>query len=294
MVFNFYLGNKMEVEQQVNKSNSLFSPASYNLPQFKYAHLPASEVRNAWAAWIRWFDNIMKASNIIDSSMQKAHMLAMGGLELQSVFYGIPDADVDGSDGSDPYVTAKDKLTMHFSPKQHESFERYQFWSMSLEKDEPIEKFLLRVQQKAEKCSFGKNETECRQLCIVDKIVQNASEDLRRKLLEKDCLTLDNVTKLVNAHQAINYQAEQMKPTTHKQVEINRLVVNKTGFPYYKDSGLPAFKNRCTRCGRLQHQQGETCSAMDRQCHRCKNFGHFQSMCKANAGFMVKLDHVLY
>lgn len=259
---------------------SFFSPASYNLPQFKFSHLPATEVRSAWTSWIRWFENVMLATNISDGHSRKAQMLAMGGIELQSVFYGIPGADVDGSDGSDPYVIAKEKLSAHFAPKQHSSFERFQFWTMTPENDEPIEKFLLRVQQKAEKCSFGQTELECRQTAIVDKIIQNSTDELRRKLLEQENLSLNTCIKIVNAHQSINFQAAQMHSKPKQGIDVNRLTTHKSGTPYYKNSGIPAFKERCFRCGRFRHLTSQKCPAADKKCHTCGNFGHFQSMCK--------------
>lgn len=261
---------------------SVFSPASYNLPQFKFSHLPPSEVRNAWIGWIRWFENVMTASNIEDGKSRKAQMLAMGGMELQNVFYGIPGADVADGDDSNPYEKAKEKLTEHFSPKQHESFERFQFWSMSPGAEEPIEKFLLRVQQKADKCFFGKNEQQCRQIAIMDKVIQNSPEELKRKLLEKEHLTLDDATKIINAHQSIKQQASLMKSGSNQRLEVNRLMVDKQRIPYYKDSGIPAYKARCSRCGRLNHQGEEKCLAIGKSCHRCRNIGHFHFMCKAN------------
>ncbi|XP_055645151.1 uncharacterized protein K02A2.6-like [Toxorhynchites rutilus septentrionalis] len=224
----------------------------------------------------------MVATNILDGHNRKAQMLAMGGIELQSVFYGKPGADIDGLDGSDPYQRAKEKLTDHFSPKQHESFERYQFWSMIPGNDEPIEKFMLRVQQRAEKCSFGQTELECRQIAIIDKVIQNAPEDLRRKLLEKDHLTLDDTTKIVNAYQSVKYQAEQMKSKSSHQIEINRLVTRRPNVPLYRDSWLPAYKNKCDRCGRLKYRGTEQCPAIDKVCHRCHKSGHLQVVCKSN------------
>lgn len=275
----FLPGSTIAVDEQpVVQTMAFFSPASYNLPQFRYAHLPASEVRNAWISWIRWFENVMTASNIFDGHSRKAQMLAMGGIELQSVFYGTPGADVDGLDGSDPYVTAKDKLSEHFAPKQHDSFERFQFWTMKPERDEPIEKFLLRVQQKAEKCSFGKTEHECRQTAIIDKIIQNAPDELRRKLLEKDHLTLDVCSKIVNAHQSVIYQAEQMKPKSDHPADINHVYARKPRF-----SEPPAYKDRCNHCGWFKHQMPEQCPAFGKKCHRCGNEGHFQSRCKPNS-----------
>lgn len=272
----------MANEQQIVQSVAFFSPASYNLPQFKFAHLPPSEVRNTWISWIRWFENVMIATNIIDGYSRKAQMLAMGGIELQTVFYAIPGAD-EVEMGSDPYVEAKKKLTEHFSPKHHECFERFQFWTMTPENEEPIEKFLLRVQQKAEKCSFGKSELECRQFAIVDKIIQNAADDLRCKLLEKEKLTLDDCIKLVNAHQSIKYQAAQMKPrpsnVPSNTTQVNRVLLNKPGIPRYTDSGAPAYKEICHRCGRYKHKE-DPCPAVERICHRCGRRGHFQSMCR--------------
>lgn len=108
---------------------SLFSPASYNLPHFKFKHLPQSEVRNAWGSWIRWFETVMAASNITDGPSRKMQLLAMGGLELQSAFYGIPGCDEQDDPLQDPYMSMKDKLSQYFSPKHHDSFERFLFWS---------------------------------------------------------------------------------------------------------------------------------------------------------------------
>ncbi|XP_058827498.1 uncharacterized protein K02A2.6-like [Topomyia yanbarensis] len=140
----------------------------------------------------------MKASSITDGSMKKIQLLAMGGLELQNVFDGIPGADMESEESADPFAAAKAKLDNHFSPKQHESFERYLFWMMSPETEEPIEKFVERVQQKAEKCTFGKSVLESRQIAVVDKIIQFAPGDLREKLLEKENLTLDESSRNTN------------------------------------------------------------------------------------------------
>lgn len=235
---------------------------------------------------------MMIASNIEDGRIRKAQMLAMGGMELQNVFYGIPGADVTDADEEDsnPYEKAKEKLAEHFSPKQHESFERFQFWSMSPGAEEPIEKFLLRVQQKADKCFFGKNEQQCRQIAIMDKVIQNSPEELKRKLLEKEHLTLDDATKIINAHQSIKQQASLMKSGSDRKVEVNRLFVDKHRTPYYKDSGKPAYKARCSQCGRLKHQGPEVCPALNKTCHRCRNTGHFHFMCTTNIDRTVRIS----
>ena len=263
--------DREEVVQVVQQHVSLFSPASYNLPQFKYKHLPPSEVRNSWNAWIRWFETIMAAANIVDGASKKIQLLAMGGLELQSAFYGLPGSDdIDPTD--DPYLIAKEKLNHLFSPKHHDSFERFMFWTMAPEENETIDKFATRVQQKAEKCSFGSTEVESRNIAVMDKIIQFTPDDLRQKLLENDVLTLDTTLKTVNAYQSIRYQASKMVPKSSTS-DVNRL--------YENPRNQPDSKQRCMRCGYKRHRDREHCPAIRKTCLKCNMVGHFQSVCKS-------------
>lgn len=266
----------------IQQNLSFFSPASYNLPHFKYKHLPQSEIRNAWGSWIRWFETVMAASNIMDGPSRKMQLLAMGGLELQSAYYGIPGCeDVDPL--ADPYLSMKEKLTQYFSPKHHDSFERYLFWSMAPGDSESIEKFALRVQQKSEKCSFGKTEVESRHIAVVDKIIQYASEDLRQKLLEKEHLTLDETIKVINAYQSVRYQSAKMNPKpnasfTNRPYEQTDSNVNRL---YESNNRKFGTNPRCLRCGFSRHREGDQCPALNKPCLRCKNIGHFQSVCRS-------------
>lgn len=280
----------------IQQNLSFFSPASYNLPHFKYKHLPQSEIRNAWAAWIRWFESIMAAANITDGPSRKMQLLAMGGLELQSAFFGIPGCDEVDDPEKDPYVSTKEKLTQYFSPKHHDSFERFLFWSMIPADGETIEKFALRVQQKAEKCSFGNTESESRHIAVVDKIIQYASEDLRQKLLEKENLTLDEAIKIINAYQSVRYQSAKMNPTSIGST-MNRAYepVGSTINRLYESSTKPfRSKPRCLRCGYNRHREGEQCPAWNKTCLRCNKIGHFQSVCKTkNSSNTVSIVHMI-
>lgn len=217
----------------------------------------------------------MAAANIVDGHNKKVQLLAMGGLELQSAFYGLPGTDGDVLDPNvDPYLVAKEKLMNHFSPKQHDTFERFLFWNMKPEDDEPIEKFALKVQQRADKCSFGKSEVESRHIAIVDKIVQYATDELRQKLLEREILTLDDTMKIVNAHQAVRYQASRMatKPLNNA---VNRL--------YDSTKSNLGSNVKCHRCGYKLHIRKDQCPALNKTCLKCHKTGHFQSVCKSSS-----------
>lgn len=251
---------------------SLFSPASYNLPQFKYKHLPTSEVRNAWTSWIRWFESVMGAANVTDGEARKLQLMAMGGLELQSAFYSLPESETPDQNS---YVEAKKLLNQHFAPKHHESFERFLFHNMKPESDETIDKFVLKIQQKAEKCCFGKTETDSRHAAVIDKIIQFAPEELRQKLLEKEPLVLDDAIKTVNAYQSVRYQSAKMN---NKPVEsnVNRLYSDSRKF----DGKQNQRRDRgCRQCGYLYHKVEGKCPAAAEVCKRCNKVGHFWSVC---------------
>ncbi|XP_058838582.1 uncharacterized protein K02A2.6-like isoform X2 [Topomyia yanbarensis] len=265
-----------EIDPPIVQQNlSFFSPASYNLPHFKYKHLPPSEIRNSWISWIRWFESIMAAANIHDGLNKKVQLLAMGGLELQSAFYGIPERDDFGDPNADPYLVAKEKLTNHFSPKHHDSFERFMFWTMKPDEDEPIEKFALKVQQKADKCFFGKTEVDSRHIAVIDKIIQYSPDELRQKLLEREDLTLDDTIKIVNAYQSVRYQSSRMvlKPSVDT---VSRIY-----------SSTQRSNVRCMRCGYKLHNNQNQCPAINKTCLKCQKTGHFQSVCKSKSKSVI-------
>ena len=51
-------------------------------------------------------------------------------------------------------------LDDHFAPKRHDVYERDIFWAMKPDVDESLDKFRLRVQTQARRCTFGATERE--------------------------------------------------------------------------------------------------------------------------------------
>lgn len=246
--------------------------------------IPSAMLRASWERWLRGLKNVLAAAKIVDGSDKKNHLLALGGFELQDVFYGIPGADVEATDVIDPFEVAIQKLEAYFAPKHHDAFMRYLFWSLSPEQGEPIEKFLLRAQHHAEKCQFGQNQSESREISIIDKIVLWAPTELREKLLEKKHLTLDQLTKTVNAFQTVKFQANEM--SANNNVDTNRV--------FSRDQNRPStsfFGVNCTRCGRNGHDSSDQrCPARKEKCHKCGTTGHFSRKCRTRAG-MKRPNH---
>lgn len=255
-----------------------------SIPPFMCKTLPVSELRDSWNRWLRGLENVLAVGKITKSLEKRNHLLAFGGLDLQDVFYSIPGADVacteEDADEIDPYAVAIDKLNSYFAPKHHEAYERYLFWSLNPNQNEPIEKFLLRVQNQAMKCQFGKSKSESQQNSIIDKIVLWAPSELREKLLQKPKLTLDIVTKTVNAHQAIKFQSGQISSNTNRELEVNKM------YDRPSVSNSREQQELCSRCGRQGHKSfDKTCPARNEKCHKCGKVGHYFRNCKTRDGF---------
>lgn len=260
---------------------------NWNISPFKFNSLPDSQIRKEWLRWKRNFEVIIAASGEKSATKLKNILLAKGGLELQDLFYSIDGADVqeDATKKIDPFKTAIEKLDEHFSPKQHDSFERNEFCKMvpittSDGTREPLTKFLMRCTEKAKKCAFGKTEAESRDLRVIDKIIYHAPAELREKLLHEETLTMSQVSRIVNSFESIKQQVQAIAGNGNGDVtavqrsdqdNVNRI----------SGSGKPT-SGSCYRCGLTNHYGNDKkCPARNKHCEKCRKFGHFARMCRS-------------
>lgn len=260
---------------------------NWNINPFKFNHLPDTQIRKEWLRWKRNFEVIIAASEEKNATKLKNILLAKGGLELQDLFYSIDGADVeeDAEKEIDPFKTAIGKLDEHFTPKQHDSYERSEFCKMvpAITSDgtrEPLTKFLMRCNEQAKKCDFGKTEAESRELRVIDKIIYHAPVELREKLLHEETLTLAQVSRMVNSFESIKQQVQAIAgngigeaPVSQPsdQDKVNRIF----------GSGKPT-SGACYRCGQKTHYgNDQQCPARNKQCEKCRKFGHFARVCRS-------------
>ncbi|KXJ73574.1 hypothetical protein RP20_CCG015562 [Aedes albopictus] len=192
----------------------------WNINPFKFNHLPETQTRKEWIRWKRNFEVIVAASEEKNSTKIKNILLAKGGLELQDLIYSIEGADVieDIEKGIDPYKVAIAKLDDHFAPKQHESFERNEFCKLSPDVNqegtrETLSKFLMRCAEQAKRCNFGRTEVESRELRIIDKVIFYAPTELKERLLQKEKLTMAQLSRIVSSYESIKLQAKAIENT---------------------------------------------------------------------------------
>ncbi|GBP64218.1 hypothetical protein EVAR_38705_1 [Eumeta japonica] len=91
-----------------------------------------------WERWKRALFIYLEASNIDKDVKKKASLLHFGGLDLQEVFYNIPGANIEPSEGVDVFEVAISKLDSYFAPKQSRVYERHTFRLLKQEPEENL------------------------------------------------------------------------------------------------------------------------------------------------------------
>ncbi|CAF4830047.1 unnamed protein product [Pieris macdunnoughi] len=76
-----------------------------------------------WERWKRALFIYLEASNIDEDVKKKASLVHFGALDLQEVFYNIPGANVEPTEGKDVFEVAISKLDAYFAPNQNKEEE---------------------------------------------------------------------------------------------------------------------------------------------------------------------------
>lgn len=238
----------------------------WNISPFNFKSLPLTQVRDEWVKYKRNFQYIALANGETDQTKLKYIFLAKAGPDVQEVFSSLRDADVaeDVDKTIKPFDVAICKFDAYFAPRHHETFERHIFWTLKPNTEESLEKFLLRANEQAAKCNFGTSKEESVEISVIDKLILLAPSDLKEQLLQKEKLTLDELTKMINSYSSVKYQASQMTP---HEVFSTTSVINKVqAYPLREQS-------ECSRCGWNGHYASDPkCPAKNKICDKCKKW----------------------
>lgn len=262
----------------------------FKIPPFDCENVPLSELRQTWFDYKKQFEYVAEALSKKKRRKLKSIFLAVGGRQLQRVYENLTTHDDEAPEGEDEFSTVIRRLDKYFAPKRHDTFERYSFWTLAPSAGETLDKFLLRAKTAANKCQFGSTERESRDAAVVDKVVMLAPPDLRRKILERSNINLDDLTKLVNSHLSIQQQVRELNQ--HAQglgnMQANRsgALVNKIEEKASNDQTGRWTHGRmtteCGRCGNRPHKPEDVCPAKNEQCRICNYFGHFAKKCRTD------------
>lgn len=242
-----------------------------NLQPFVIHDVSTDSVRESYAKWKRNFGFCVTAAKVTDSTEKRDLFLALSGVEMQDVVHNIPGALVTKTNEIDPYETLIKKLDEYFAPQRHSILERHLFWKLKQSADETDDKFLLRLTSEASKCNFGKNESESREIAVMDKFLSCVSSNVKERLLQESDLNLMEMTRKVKAYQASKAAVEAMGSQGQRQFPSTSTNINAMRY---------RTRRRCSRCGRDEHKQNESCPAEGMNCSKCGLRNHFAVCCR--------------
>ena len=139
-----------------------------------------------WTRWLRSFELFSDGRGVKDDKQKTALLLHSAGIDVQDIFYTfiVPDP----GEGETVYGIAKGLLDKYFKPKANVTLERSQCINISQQANESMDRYITRLKQKAVYCNFTNVEENIRDQ-VIEKCI---SQRLRRKLLEKDNVSLDD------------------------------------------------------------------------------------------------------
>ncbi len=258
---------------------------------------PLSFTADGWRTFEMEFDVYIEAMYGEKSEKAKAMMfLNLAGREAiereKSFTYReeVKEEDVVVSAAESRYdlETLKSKFREICEPKKNLIMERHAFNSRFqrkkgekdkngdiLDKDEDTQKFISDLRILARTCEFGNLTDEF----IRDRIVCGIINDnIRFMLLKKSKLTLDSAIELCMLNEQSKQHNEKFMKKEQERQEINAVrdqpprQKRETRQKRYDDK-----KSKCDKCGYVH--RGQYCPAKNKQCDRCKEWGHFISRC---------------
>ena len=177
-----------------------------------------NSVGSEWKRWLRSFQLYADGKGLIlvpdkdDKIQRRALLLHCAGPDVQDIFDILPDTG-----GAKDYQKAEDALTRHFVVQVNIPYERHLFREMVQADGETIDQFAVRLRRKAQQCDYG----EQMEAQIRDQIISRCwSDELRRKLLKGQTLTLQNLQDIARNYEAVKRQTKSMSRSNDS---VNRL-----------------------------------------------------------------------
>ncbi|XP_062600099.1 uncharacterized protein K02A2.6-like [Saccostrea cucullata] len=237
-------------------------------------HGDVNSVGIRWTRWARAFELFASGKGIEDPAQKKALMLHEAGMDVQDIFYTLEVPEP--GDGENVYGVALATLNKHFTPQVNHTFERSQFRAMAQTATETVEQFITRLRQKAVYCNFTNIDESIR-----DQVIEKCySQRLRRKLLEKNNVTLKQLRETAQSLEAADKRAVTME---HKPEQET---INKVSRYKHKHDFKQQDKQdkKCFACGKYGHIRTDPkCPARGQKCRKCHMEGHYEACCKTKS-----------
>lgn len=249
-----------------------------------------------WQIWIRSFELFLKVNKIENKEIMRDWLLHYAGPKVQDIYFNLPQsgnaepikpgpwlAKYVAFD-NDPYTEVVTKLQEYFAPKKNQSYERHVFRKLHQKTEERIDAFIMRLRIQANRCDFGEHLDEN----LKEQTTGGCKSSLlRRKILERDGVTFDELIKMARiiedvAEQQKIFSNEQKEDISDNNPTTEVCKIEARGkFNQYRN---PNFKFNssieCSRCGLKGHKASfEKCPAKGKECKKCGKNDHFARKC---------------
>ena len=140
--------------------------ASSGLPIFQKFNVDddVTSLAANWKKWIKKLEYLFVAMDVDESPRKKALLLYYAGDRVVDIYETLNDT-------SDTYEAAKGLLDTYFEPKKNLTYEVYSFRQLCQLDGEPINSFVSRLREAANRCEFANIDRE-----IKDQIVLHSVE----------------------------------------------------------------------------------------------------------------------
>ncbi|XP_035916265.1 uncharacterized protein LOC118513961 [Anopheles stephensi] len=189
----------------------------FHLEPFNDA-VDSSALRREWEEWHRSCEIVLELKQTESQHEKLLFMLARGGRGLQRIYYNL--APVVGEVVPDPpkppmapkeipeYDNAVQRLNAFFIGKRNERVELEVFRALKQKLDEPVNRYMLRLQTQARSCDFGAREEKE----ILQQITVGASDERVRDKDLEGVMDLNNLINYAINREVLVKQKEKSHP----------------------------------------------------------------------------------
>lgn len=196
-------------------------PIHFGMKRFEYTH--GKDSGPDWQSFVRDFECWSEANGLDDTKKYKWFKFYMGP-KAQEIYERLPEPKSEDRRG--PLVTqyrpqrteyeiAADKLTEHFAPLHHQTYERQVLSQMQQEEDEKIGMFAMRLYAQAERYKF-KTDFEDH---VKDQLIAKCrSAPLLREMLKKEGITYQEVLQMVKVFETVAEQEKSFNKNSNNKL----------------------------------------------------------------------------
>jgi hypothetical protein len=215
-----------------------------------------SSAGTRWTRWKRAFELFAVGKGVNNLEQKKALPLHLAGPSVQDIFYTL--VVPDPVDDQNVYDLAVAALDGHFQPQNNAALERATVQLPS----ETVNQYITRLRQNAVYCDFHIVDENIR-----DQIIEKCySQRLRRKLLQRNNVTLPLVRENAQAIEASEHRVDSMEQKEH----VNKVSPRKFDRQWNMIQKHEADRQlRCYARGRAGHIRTDAnCPAKGKKCKK--------------------------